>query len=156
MKAAEVIEAGGILLRPPLGSFEDAIRALVDSLIARRQIGADLRESTIRAVCDREELSSTAIVEIGVAVPHARLAGVAGVVAALAASPHGIYHAMTGVPISVVVLVCSAPDLIGEHLNMLAGVSMLLQSDPLRRALERAADRATALRILRRDNGDNL
>jgi mannitol/fructose-specific phosphotransferase system IIA component (Ntr-type) len=153
VRAADLIAAGGVLLRPPCRTFEEAVGALVDALIANRRMPGPMREAAIRAVCDREAVASTAIVEIGVAVPHARLDGIIGVMAALAVSPNGVYQAMTGVPISIVALVFSAPDMIGEHLNSLAGVSMLLQSAALRRALEQAPDLPTALRALRGGNG---
>ena len=152
MRAVDIIRQGGILLRPKSGSFEEAIRALVDTLIANQRLPVALRDRAVRAVCDREGVASTAIVEIGVSVPHARLAGVAGVVAGLAASPTALYHATPGVPISIMVLVLSAPELIGEHLQTLASVSLLLQSETLRRGLERATDAAAALRILQGDN----
>jgi hypothetical protein len=51
------------------------------------------------------------------------------------------------------VLVLSAPELIGEHLQTLASVSLLLQSEALRHGLEQATDAAAALRILQGDNG---
>jgi mannitol/fructose-specific phosphotransferase system IIA component (Ntr-type) len=153
VRAAELIAAGGVLLRPPCGSFEDAVRGLVDTLIDNTQLAADVRERAIQAVVGREAVASTAIVEIGVSVPHARLEGVDGVVAALAASPTALYYAMAGVPISVMVIVLSAPELVGEHLNTLASVSLLLQSAALRRGLEQAADSAGALHLLRGGNG---
>jgi mannitol/fructose-specific phosphotransferase system IIA component (Ntr-type) len=153
VSAIEVIERGGILLQRPCASFEDAVGALVDLLIENGSVASALRDRAVRAVCDREEMASTAIVEIGVSVPHARLDGVAGVVAALAATPSALYYAMTGVPISIMVLVFSAPELVGEHLNTLAGVSLLLQSAAVRRALQHAGDSAAAVRILRGGNG---
>ena len=153
MSAIEIIERGGILLQQPCASFEDAVGALVDVLIERGGVAPALRERAVRAVCHREELASTAIVEIGVSVPHARLEGVVGVVAALAATPSALYYAMAGVPISIMVLVFSAPELVGEHLNTLAGVSLLLQSAAVRRALQHAGDSATAVRVLRGGNG---
>ena len=149
MRAAELIAAGGVLLRPPCASFEEAVSGLVDTLIGSTQLPAAVRERAIRAVIGREAVASTAIVEIGVAVPHARVEGVDGVVAALAASPSGLYYAMAGVPISVMVIVLSAPELVGEHLNTLASVSLLLQSAAVRRGLEHADDAAVALRLLR-------
>src|SRR5512139_1317002 len=115
-------------MRPACASFEEAVGDLVDILIANQCLPAALRESATRAVIERESMQSTAIVEIGVAVPHARVEGVEGVVAAMAASPTAVYYAMTGVPISIVVVVLSAPELVGDHLDTLAGVSMLLQS----------------------------
>jgi mannitol/fructose-specific phosphotransferase system IIA component (Ntr-type) len=153
VRAADLIAAGGVLLRPPCGSFEDAVTGLVDTLIANSRLSSAVRERAVHAVVGREALASTAIVEIGVAVPHARVEGVDGVVAALAASPGGLYYAMANVPISVMVIVLSAPELIGEHLNTLAGVSLLLQSAAVRRGLEHAADSETALRLLRGGNG---
>jgi mannitol/fructose-specific phosphotransferase system IIA component (Ntr-type) len=153
MRSVEIIQQGGVLLQPSCGSFEDAVAALVDTLVANRCLPASLRERAVRAVCEREAMASTAIVEIGVSVPHARLAGVDGVIAALAAAPTALYYAMAGVPISIMVLVLSAPDLVGEHLNTLASVSLLLQSARVRRELERAADVPAALRILRGQNG---
>jgi mannitol/fructose-specific phosphotransferase system IIA component (Ntr-type) len=156
MRAVEIIREGGILLQPPCGTFEKAVGALVDVLIANHRLSAALRERAVRAVCEREAVASTAIVEIGVSVPHARLEGVAGVVAALAAAPAALYYAMAGVPISIMVLVFSAPDRIGEHLNALASISLLLQSASVRRGLGHAADVEAALQILRGQNGPGL
>jgi mannitol/fructose-specific phosphotransferase system IIA component (Ntr-type) len=153
VKAAQLIESGGIILRPPCGTFADGVRALVDALIRNGRLPAELRDTAVKAVCDREAIASTAIVEIGVSVPHARLDGVAGVMAALAVSPSAVYYAMAGVPISIMVLVFSPPHLAGEHLNILASISLLLQSSRVRRSLEEAETAETALKILRGDNG---
>jgi mannitol/fructose-specific phosphotransferase system IIA component (Ntr-type) len=153
MRAVDIIAKGGILLAPPCGTFEQAVGGLVDSLIANQRLADALRHGAVRAVCDREALASTAVVEIGVSVPHARLEGISGVIGAMAATPTALYYATAGVPISIMVLVFSAPDLIGEHLDTLASISILLQSATVRRGIEHAPDTATALRILRRHNG---
>jgi mannitol/fructose-specific phosphotransferase system IIA component (Ntr-type) len=149
----ELIATGGLLLQASSGSFEDAVSRLVDLLIANGQLDGGLRQGAVNAICQREATASTAVVEIGVAVPHARLAGVAGVVAALAASPTVLYDAMAGVPISIMVVVLSAPERVEEHLNALAGASLLLQSARVRSAVRHTADRATALRILSGEHG---
>ena len=153
MRAADVIASGGVLLRPACGSFEEAVRGLVDVLIANQCVPPGLRDPATRAVVERERMGSTAIVEIGVAVPHARVEGVGGVVAAMAASPTAVYYAMAGVPISIMVVVLSAPELVGDHLDTLAGVSLLLQSADTRRGLVHAADSGSALHVLRGGNG---
>jgi len=153
VRAADLIASGGIVLRPAYGSFEDTVRGLVDEMIANRCLPSVLREQATRAVVERETMQSTAIVEIGVAVPHARLEGVAGVVAAMAVSPTAVYYAMAGVPISIVVVVLSAPELVGDHLDTLASVSLMLQSADTRRNLEHASDSVAAERILRGGNG---
>jgi mannitol/fructose-specific phosphotransferase system IIA component (Ntr-type) len=156
MRAVEIIATGGIMLAPPCGTFEQAVGGLVDTLIANNRLPDAMRHEAVRAVCDREAMASTAVVEIGVSVPHARLSGIAGVIGALAATPTALYYATAGVPISIMVLIFSAPDLIGEHLNTLASISLLLQSAALRRDIEHAPDSATALRILRGPNGGGL
>lgn len=134
---------------PSFPSFLAVVEGLVDTLIERGQLASALRAGAVRAVCEREALSSTIMVDIGVSIPHARVTGVHGVVGALAVSPDGVFQAMAGVPISIVVLVLSAPDLAGDHLNVLAGLSMLLQSDAVRRDVVRAADELAAIELLR-------
>jgi PTS system nitrogen regulatory IIA component len=145
MLASDIIDSGGILLRQPCDSFERAVDALVRVLVERGRIPAELHQVAVKAVCDRESMASTAIVEIGVSVPHARLSGVEGVVGGIAASPTAVYYAMAGVPISIVALILSPPDRAAEHLNVLASLSMLLQSDAVRRKLREASDPTAAL-----------
>src|SRR5262245_44841460 len=72
MRAVEIIANGGILLAPPCGTFEQAVGGLVDTLIANNRLPDAMRHEAVRAVCDREAMASTAVVEIGVSVPHAR------------------------------------------------------------------------------------
>ncbi len=122
---------------------------LVDSLVGRGLLDQSLRDEAVRAVCDRETISSTVMVEIGVSIPHARLDGVQGVIAAMAVRPDGVYDAMQGVPITIVVLVLSSADLAGEHLNVLAGLSMLLQSEAVRNDVVRADAEPTVIDVLR-------
>lgn len=142
----DIVETGGVLVGSNYRTFEDAMAALVDRLVDNGCVPEELRDEAVRAVCEREEISSTAIVEIGVSIPHARLDGVSGVVASMAVSPTAVYYAMEEVPIAIVVVVLSPPDLAGDHLNMLAGLSLMLQSDEVRRALRsaRSADAAIA------------
>lgn len=148
-RVVDILQSGGVLLSTRYADFSDVVEGLVDGLVARGQLDAQLRDEAVRAVCEREALSSTIMVEIGVSIPHARVEGVRGVVGAIAVSPGGVFQAMAGVPISIVVLVLSAPDMAGDHLNVLAGLSMLLQSEVVRSGLADAADEAAAIEILR-------
>jgi PTS system nitrogen regulatory IIA component len=153
VRVSEVLAAGGLIIRPPWTTFEEAVDGLVDSLVRNRQISSDLRSDAVQAVCEREKMASTAIVEIGVSIPHARLDGIDGVVAAIAGSPTAVYYAMTSVPITVMAVVLSGPNLAGEHLNFIAALSMLLQSDAVRRQLRHAEDTTAALSLLRAQGG---
>ncbi|OFV87276.1 MAG: hypothetical protein A3J75_08385 [Acidobacteria bacterium RBG_16_68_9] len=152
MRVSDVLAAGGFVIRPPWQTFEEAVEGLVDSLVVNGQVPVALRDGAIQAVCDRERMASTEIVEIGVSVPHARLPGIKGVVAAIAGSTTAVYYAAAGVPITVMALVLSPPNLAGDHLNFLSSLSMLLQSESIRRGLGQAADSAAALALLRAHN----
>ena len=137
-RVVDIIQSGGVLVASTYDGFAETVAGLVDSLIANGQLDPAMRDEAIDAVLARESLSSTVMVEIGISIPHARLDGVKGVVGALAASRTGVYEAMAGVPISIVVLVLSSPELAGDHLNVLGGLSMLFQSAALRDHVARA------------------
>jgi mannitol/fructose-specific phosphotransferase system IIA component (Ntr-type) len=147
MRVTELLRTDEIVMRPPWRTFEEAVHGLVDTLVRRGRIPAPLREPAVRAIHEREQIASTAMVDIGVSIPHARIAGMDGIAVALAASPQAVFSA-TGVPISIVVLVLSAPELAGEHLNALATLSMVLQSEAVRRSLRHAADGPAAFTVL--------
>ena len=149
MRLTDILQTGEIVVRPPWHTFEQAVRGLIGSMVESGSLPASLAEQALRAVCERERMQSTVIVEIGMSVPHARVPGVNGVIAALAVSPTAVYYAMRGVPISIMALVLSSPDLAAEHLNLLADVSMRLQSETVRRALQHAENAQAALAILR-------
>ena len=153
MRLSQIFENGGVLLRPPWETFDDAIRGLTAHLVSNHQLDPALGEPAVRAICEREATESTAIVEIGVSIPHARLAGVNGLVAAFAASPTGVYFETPGLPILIMVLVLSAPELATEHLRFLSEIAMLLQSQSVRDGLCNAADTAAALSVLRAQEG---
>lgn len=148
-RVVDIIDAGGVLLSPNFPGFPDVVAGLVDCLVERGRLDRRLRDPAIEAVCERETISSTVMVEIGVSIPHARLEGVDGVIGAMAVHPSGVYYAMAGVPIAIVVLVLSSPDLAGEHLNVLAGLSMLLQSASVRDGVIRADSEARVIQLLR-------
>lgn len=153
MGVSEVFAAGGLVIRPPWRTFEEAVAGLVNCLVANGQLPGSLVDAAIRAVCERERDASTAIVEIGVSMPHARIDGVHGLVAAMAGGPPAVYYHMAQVPITVMALVLSPPDHAAEHLNFLSSLSMLLQSESLRRRLIHASDTAAALALLRAQAG---
>ena len=148
-RVVDIVASGGVVLSPNFSEFADVVSLLVDSLVERGQLPENLRDAAIEAVCEREKLSSTVMVEIGVSIPHARLDGVKGVIGAMAVAPEGVYQAMTGVPISIVVLVLSPPDLAGDHLNVLAGLSLLLQSESVRDSIIAADSESTVVDVLR-------
>jgi mannitol/fructose-specific phosphotransferase system IIA component (Ntr-type) len=154
MRLSEIFEAGGVVVAPRWRSFEEAVRGMVARLIASGQVDAAMEADAVRAICERESLCSTAMVEIGISVPHARLPGISGLVSAVATSPNAVYLEMAGVPIRIMVLVLSAPELAAQHLQFLAKISMLLQSEMVRQSLLQASDSSAVLTFLRAREGN--
>jgi len=64
-------------------------------------------------------------------------------------SPRAVYQVGDGLPISIVVLVLSSPTLVGEHLNFLASLSMLLQSARFRERVRNAATAEEVQQLVR-------
>lgn len=96
------------------------------------------------ALRDRERQMSTALVE-GVAIPHARVAGLARVVAAFARSLAGVAcDSHDGRPTHLFFVLAAPAEAPGTHLKLLATVSRLLGDERCRARLMNAAD-ATAL-----------
>ena len=139
---------GQPIVRPAWGSFDNAIAALVEHVVACGRLPGTLAEQAVQRIREREAMASTAMVDIGVSIPHARLAGIDGIAAAIAVSPTAVYQLADGLPISIAVLVLSSPSLTGEHLNFLATLSLLLQSARIRQQLRNASSPQAILRLV--------
>ena len=140
---------GQPIVSPAWQSFEAAIAGLVDHVVACGRLPAALAAPAVQRIREREVIASTAMVDIGVSIPHARFEGIDGIVAAIAVCPTAVYQVADGLPISIVVLVLSSPALTGEHLNFLATLSLLLQSEHVRQQLRNASSPQEVLRLIR-------
>jgi PTS system nitrogen regulatory IIA component len=149
MTFVDRLRPGAVCIAPPWRSFRDTIAGLVELLAADGGLPSGAGPAAIDAVMAREAQASTALLDIGTGVPHARLAGIDNALVALAVSAPGLYEAVPTVPIRLVALVLSPPHALTDHLEILAGVAMLLRSPELRARLLAASDAATALRALR-------
>jgi PTS system fructose-specific IIC component len=137
-----------ISVRPGWETCPETVRGLVEQLVAGSALAAELGAGATAAVLAREAESSTALLDIRVGVPHARLAGLPAPVAALALSETGLYEPVPTVRIQIVALVLSPPAAVSDHLAMLAGISTLLRSTALRTRLLGAPTPAEAFAVL--------
>lgn len=149
MRVSDTLRSDAILTGASWANFEGVVGALVERLVANGSVPAEMADAAVASVCERERLSSTAMVDIGVSIPHSRLEGLGKLVSAVALSSDGVYGAKAGTPISIVFLVLSPPSLSGEHLNFLSALSMLLHSPPVRRGLQDATSADAALAWIR-------
>jgi PTS system nitrogen regulatory IIA component len=139
-----------IAIAPPWRGLREAVSGLVGLLVAGGAVPAARADEAVRAVLAREAEASTAVLDIGVGVPHARLSGLQGTVVALGLSRAGIYEPVPTVVVRIVALVLSPPGAVDDHLRALAGIATLLRSPALREALLSASDPAAALLALDR------
>lgn len=149
MRVGDALVAGAIVVQPAWDGFDATVAGLVQQLVAAGRLPPALAEAAVARIHEREAMASTAMVDIGVSIPHARLEGVDGVVVAIAVSPQAVYQVADGLPISIVALVLSSPNLSGEHLNFLSALSMLLQSKRFRERLRHAATPEEVLQFIR-------
>ena len=149
-RVSEALVADAIVVQPSWTSFGATIEGLVQRLVASGHVPPGLVATAVQRVDEREAVASTAMVDIGVSIPHARLEGIGGIVAALAVAPVAVYQVADRLPISIVVLVLSSPSLTGEHLNFLAALSMLLQSAQVRDQLRAGPAADAVLQVIRR------
>jgi mannitol/fructose-specific phosphotransferase system IIA component (Ntr-type) len=149
MRVTDTLDAGAIVTGARWPDIGAAVEGLVGRLVQSGRLDAALEARAVAAVCERERLSSTAMVDIGVSIPHARVEGLDHIIAALAVSPEAIYGASVGTPISIVALLLSPPAQTGEHLNLLSAFSLLLQSARFRRRLQLAETPEAVLALIR-------
>lgn len=94
----------------------------------------------------REKAGCTAVG--AVAIPHARLAGISRIAAALGLNPSGVYA--DGTEPRVIVTFLSPANAGAEHLRFLAGIAQIFRSEGLVDALLAAPDAETVLKVLTR------
>jgi mannitol/fructose-specific phosphotransferase system IIA component (Ntr-type) len=139
-----------IAIAPPWHGFRDTAAGLVAMLVHESVIPEAQEHDAVGAVVAREREASTAVLETGVGVPHARLSGLRETVVALAVSRAGLYEPVPTIGIPIVALVLSPPGASNDHLRTLASIATLLRSPELREALLQAPDAPAALDALDR------
>ena len=93
----------------------------------------------LEAVQDREAGGSTGI-GFGVAIPHARSAGVPelSLVCGVSPSPVG-FDSIDGEPVRLFFLIVGPPDSAGQHVKLLGRIAKLVRHEQVRRRLFDAA-----------------
>jgi PTS system nitrogen regulatory IIA component len=95
-------------------------------LAAARRTGLGTKE-IVAALTEREKIGSTGFGG-GVAIPHAKIDGLASVFGYFARLSAPVdFQSVDGLPVDLVFLILSPPDAGAEHLKALAGVSRVLR-----------------------------
>jgi mannitol/fructose-specific phosphotransferase system IIA component len=114
------------VIAPAWRGFGETVDGLLDRLVEVGLLSAGARVDAAAAVRAREREASTAVLDTGVGIPHARIAGISHPVVGLAVSPGGFYEAAPTVAIRIVALVLSPSAALDEHLRALADIATLL------------------------------
>jgi PTS system nitrogen regulatory IIA component len=144
MDIGELLADGGVVLRSGASSKRQALHTVAEA--AAQALG--LPENRIlEALLEREALGSTGLGS-GVAVPHARLEGIARVTAVFVRLEHPVaYGAVDDRPVDLLFALFAPPRDGAEHLRALAAISRALRSPETRQQL-RQARTADAIRAL--------
>jgi mannitol/fructose-specific phosphotransferase system IIA component (Ntr-type) len=149
----EILEAEHVVTELAAGTKEEALAELAARAAERhRDIDRDQLLQTLR---ERESQASTGLGD-GVAIPHARLAGLHRMIAVFARSSAGIdWDAPDGRPAHLVLLLAGPADQPGTYLKTLAGASRLLRESACRERLMNAGGEHDILGVLRTEEGRN-
>jgi two-component system sensor histidine kinase KdpD len=128
----------------------DVIRQLAESIDGA--LAPMSPRQAIERIEERESQGSTFLNE-GVALPHARLKGLASPQVALGVTHAGVLDAPTARPIEVIFMLITPEENAAAHLRLLAAAGRALQERSLRQALIQAQSPADVLRALRDVDG---
>ena len=105
-------------------------------------------ESVLEVLADREKLGSTGIGD-GIAIPHGKLEGIAGLRVGFARSLKGLdFDAMDGYPTHLFFVLIAPEESVGDHLKTLARISRLLKDTAFRARLMKAETRDDILKLI--------
>ena len=137
MALSDLIPDGGVSVELGASSRKQALQSMSD--IAAQVTGLSARE-IFDAVLQRERLGSTGVGQ-GVAIPHARLAGVDKVIGIFARLRTPVdFESINGRPADLLFMLIAPEDAGAEHLKALARVSRLLRREDVRQRLRAAPD----------------
>jgi PTS system nitrogen regulatory IIA component len=128
------------LLPEAVGTIKaDSKSAILDQLASRfAEVYALEKAEVLARVEEREKLGSTGFGR-GVAIPHARVAGVARPVAALLRLESPVaFDAVDGRPVDIVFGLLSPEHAGAMHLHALAAISRLMRDEAMHAALAQA------------------
>ncbi len=123
--------------------------AILDAMATRfASVYALDREVVLEGLQEREALGSTGFGR-GVALPHARVEGLARPIAALMKLTAPIdFAAADGLPVDIVIGLLSPTNAGATHLHALAALSRMVRDEDMHRALGEASDTETLYALL--------
>lgn len=149
MKLSEFFAKDNIVPELAAAGKDEAIHEMVKQVCGNGSIPKNQSAEVEKALLRREELGTTGIGK-GVAVPHAKVKGVKGIIGVLGRSITGVsFDALDGQPVHLVFMIISAPDTMEPYTEALRKVMALLKEDDYCAFLRRAKDQSEISDLLR-------
>lgn len=149
MKLTDIFKASATRAGLKATTKQEVVEELVDALAGAGAIDEDNRDDAVAAIMKREKLGSTGIGR-GMAIPHARLAGVADVVGIVGRSEEGVdFASLDGEPAYVFFLLLSPPDRPEPHMKALEMISTVLRDETLCRFIRNAGTKKELNELIR-------
>lgn len=124
---------------------QEIIEELLDILMRSGKVKD--RDEALKALLEREEKMSTGI-QYGVAIPHAKVAGVTELAACIGIKPEGVdFASLDGEPSRIFIMTLSSVNRTGPHVQFLAEISNVLKSKAVRQELIEAESKKEVLKI---------
>ncbi|MFK7911696.1 MAG: PTS sugar transporter subunit IIA [Akkermansiaceae bacterium] len=147
MKLASLLTPDQIILDLQGEVCSEATAAIIDHVISKDLLGADLRDEVLELLKERERQISTGIGS-GVAIPHAFSDSVDKVVAAFARSANGVdFEALDNAPVNFIILFIVPKKEYNMHLQTLAAIAKMFNNCEVRKKLMEAQDATDILDI---------
>jgi len=133
MKIADFLEANTIISNLNSKTKQDVIRELANTISsAHSNIN---KEKLVEVLLEREKLCSTAV-DLGVAVPHAKLSGITEIILGFGRSLKGIvFESLDNKPTNFFITIIAPEDTTGVHIQLLARISKVFRNQDLRSRL---------------------
>ncbi len=145
MRITDILEPTAILDDVAGSTAAEVLAQICRPLAAATGLDAP---ALVEALLARERQCSTGLGD-GAAIPHAKIAGLRGLVAGFGRSRAGIdFKAVDSKPTTLFFVLLSPEGAPGLHLGALARISRLLQSAALRESLLRANGAAEIRRLI--------
>ena len=138
MKLREIVIEKAIVPNLTATKRDDAIRELLDALVASGKVSADMRDTFAKAIIARENKGSTGL-NHGVAIPHTKTPTVKKPMAAIGVSRTGVdFNSLDKQPVYSIFLLVSPEEKPELHLEAIQAVFSHLSKDQFRRFLRQA------------------
>jgi len=149
MKLSDIMVTDAIIPELKARTRDEAIAELVEALAEAGVIPKKNVQDVIKTVLAREAQATTGIGK-GIALPHAKLAGIKKPIGTIGRSSAGIdFSALDAKLVYSVILLLSSPDNPDEHLQAMEAIFKHVQRDMFRKFLRQSETKEAIVDLIR-------